>query len=107
MCGGRQAVSLCGEINAKSMNEDEFQEIIRVQQLMAQRIVQERQTDNKIALLNIVNELTENGRKRVHTEGVLFEAQQQNILEREATRLLDELEKDHLIKQKAGFVERT
>lgn len=88
------------------MNEDDFQEIIRVQQLMSQRLLQEHKTDNKIDLLNLINEMTENGKKPVQVEGLLIEAQLQNITEREATNLLEELERDQLItRPKTGWVQ--
>lgn len=87
------------------MNDDDFQEILRVQQLMAQRLMQERKTDNTVSLLEVVRELTENGRRKVHTEAVLIEAQSAGILEREATNLLDELQRNNLISRANGFVE--
>jgi len=88
------------------MNEDDFQEIIRVQQLMSQRLMQEHKTDNKIDMLNLIQELSENGKKRVQVEALLIEAQLNNMTEREATQLLEELERDNLLRRpKVGWVE--
>ena len=88
------------------MNEDDFQEIIRVQQLMSQRLLQEHKTDNKIDLLNLIQELSENGKKRVQVEALLIEAQLANMTEREAINLLDELERDQLItRPKTGWIQ--
>lgn len=81
--------------------------MLRIQQMMSKRIMQEQRTDDKIKLLNIINELTNAGSKRAQTEAVLIEASQNNIPESEVLRLFDELEADHLIRQTRGFIERT
>lgn len=87
------------------MNEDDFQEIIKVQQLMSQRLMQERKTDSKIDLLNLIQDMSENGKKPVQVEALLIEAQLTNISEREATNLLEELQRDHLIaRPKTGWI---
>lgn len=90
------------------MNEDDFQEILRVQQMMSQRLMQEQRVDRKIDLLNSINELTDGGRKRVQTEAVLIQAQLEGISEQETLQVLDELERDHMVKRsQAGWLERT
>ena len=63
--------------------------------------------DNKIDLINVINELTDYGNKRVHTEAVMLEAAANGILEREANTLLEDLEKDHLIRRTQGYIEST
>jgi DNA replicative helicase MCM subunit Mcm2 (Cdc46/Mcm family) len=89
------------------MNQDDFSEILRIQQQMSQRIMQEQRTDRKIDLLNIVNDLTDGGRKRVQSEAVLLEAAASGISEQEALSLLSELEGDHVVRRpEPGFLER-
>ena len=81
------------------MNEDEFQEIMRIQQRMGLRIAQERKVDHKIDIINIITDLGEGGKKLVQVEAVIIEAQMNDIPEREATNLLEELEQDHIIRR--------
>ncbi len=89
------------------MAREDFEEILRIQQAMSQRLMQEQRVDRKIDILNIINDLTENGRKRAQTEAVLIEASLNGIPEREALQLIDELERDHMVrKPAAGFLER-
>lgn len=89
------------------MANDSFEEILRIQQAMSQRIMAEQQVDRKIDLLDIVNELTDAGRRPVQTEAVLIEASLRGIPERDAISVLDSLERDRLVLRKDGFVERS
>ena len=88
------------------MNQKDFDEIMKVQQLMSQRLMQEQKTDHKIDLLNIIQDLTENGRKPAQTEAVLVEANIQGIGPDEAQDIIDELVKDNLVKRpRTGYVQ--
>ena len=90
------------------MNEDDFQEIMRIQQMMSQRIAQESRTDHKIDVLNIITDLGDSGRKKVQVEAIIIEAQMSGIAEREVLSLLEELTQDHLIKRtNDGYIQQT
>ena len=85
------------------MNEDDFNEVVRIQRMMAERIVEERRIDHKVDILNLIQQLLE-GKKRVAIEALILEAHNQGLQEGEVTRLLDELVNDHLIKTQEGFI---
>jgi uncharacterized protein YjcR len=74
----------------------DFDEIIRIQNLMASRIATENEVDNKLAMIEIITQI-QGKKKYVQIEEVLLEAQYQNISESETLRLLDELNKDNVI----------
>ncbi len=89
------------------MNQKDFEEIMKVQQLMSQRLMQEQTTDNKITVLNILQGLSESNQP-VQTEALLLEAQTQGISADEAQDILQTLIQDQLVKRpKTGYVQLT
>lgn len=88
------------------MNQEEFDEIMKVQQMMSQRLMQEQKTDHKIDVLNIIQDLTENGKQPAQTEAVIVEANIQGIEPDETQSIIDELEKDDLVtRPRTGYVQ--
>lgn len=68
--------------------------------------MQEQQTDQKIDVLNIIQELTENGSKLAQTEAILVEASVQGIGPDDTQELIDELVSDHLVKRpRTGYIQ--
>lgn len=86
---------------------DNFDELLKIQRQMAGMIVQESDTDRKLNVMDIVNELTTMKNKKIQVEQVLIEAQQQGIQEEDALRTIDELLDLGLIAQpEVGFLQR-
>ncbi|MBR9703278.1 hypothetical protein GOV10_04530 [Candidatus Woesearchaeota archaeon] len=74
---------------------------------MASRIVQESDTDRKLKIMDIVNDLTTMKNKKVQVEQILVEAQMQEMLEEDVTATIDELLDLGLISQpEIGFIQR-
>jgi len=74
----------------------EFDEIVRIQNLMASNIARENEVDRKLDIIEIINQLK--GKKKfVQVEEVIVEARYQNINENEVLKILDELEKDSVL----------
>jgi uncharacterized protein YjcR len=73
-----------------------FDEIIRVQNLMASRIASEDEVNSKLAMIDIITQLT-GKKKHVQVEEVILEAKYQNVSEDETLRILDELDRDYVI----------
>lgn len=90
------------------MNQKDFDEIMKVQQLMSQRLMQEQQTDHKIDVLNIVQDLTENGKRPAQVEAVLVELELSGIPSDEAQDIITELVRDRLLSRpRSGYVQVT
>ncbi len=87
------------------MDEKSFDEIMRVQQMMSKRIVQEQRVDDKISVLNIIHELAGKSAKPVQIEAIFLECEMVGIDERQAADLIADLVKDNLIKKSAGYVQ--
>lgn len=74
---------------------------------MAGRIIQESETDRKIKIMDIVNDLTTMKNKKVQVEQILVEAQMQDMIEEDVTATIDELLDLGLISQpEVGFIQR-
>ena len=89
------------------MDQNDFNDLLRIQRMMASRIIQETTVDNKIKLLDLINKLVTDRNRKVQTETVIVEAQLEGFSEDEAVRLIDELIADHLIiESEPGYLKR-
>lgn len=89
------------------MNPTEFDELLRIQRMMASRIIQETSVDNKIKLLDLINKLVSDRNRKVQKEVIIYEAQGEGFSEDEIIRLMDELIEDGLIAEpEMGYVKR-
>ena len=88
------------------MDEVEFDEIMRIQRTMASRVFEEQQTDNKIKLMGIINELTGSKNKNLQKEGIIIESINQGLTEVQVENILIDLERDRFVVQKAGYVRK-
>ncbi len=87
------------------MNPNDFEELLRVQRMMASKIAEERSYDVKIKLLEIIQSLNSARNKKIQIENILVEAQMEGLSESEILRLLDELKKDRLISEpEEGYI---
>ncbi|MFH1399951.1 MAG: hypothetical protein ABIH41_00380 [Nanoarchaeota archaeon] len=90
------------------MDENDFNDLLRTQRMMAARIVQESSVNNKIKLLDIINDLVTTKNKRIHIESIIVEAINQGFTEHETVDLIDQLKTDHLVYElQEGFLQRT
>nr|MCK4930201.1 hypothetical protein [Nanoarchaeota archaeon] len=89
------------------MDEADFEDLMRIQRLMAGRIASETETESKIKLMSIINDLVTDKNKKIHKEAMLVEAEAQGMTEAEVTRVLKSLKDDHfIIEPEEGFIKR-
>ncbi|MFH1071971.1 MAG: hypothetical protein V1743_00925 [Nanoarchaeota archaeon] len=90
------------------MNDEEFEELMRRQRMLASSIVREESVESKIKLLDIINNLVTDRNKKVHIETVILEAMNEGFTEKEAYDMIDQLKHDHLVYEtEPGFLQRT
>ncbi len=89
------------------MDNNDFNDLLRIQRMMASRIIEESSVDDKIKLLDLVNKLVTDRNRKVQKETILLEAQMEGFSENETLRLLEELIVDNLlIEPEMGYVKR-
>ncbi len=89
------------------MDEADFEDLMRIQRMMAGRIASETETESKIKLMSIINDLVTDKNKKIHKEAMLVEAEAQGMTEAEVTRVLKSLKDDHfIIEPEEGFIKR-
>ena len=89
------------------MDEADFEDLMRIQRMMASRIASETETESKIKLMSIINDLVTDKNKKIHKEAMLVEAEAQGMTEAEVTRVLKSLKDDHfIIEPTEGFIKR-
>ena len=85
----------------------DFDELMRIQRMMASRLMQEADTDNQIRLLDIIRDVG-GAKKRVPVEKVLLEARMQGLTDSEVMRILEQLKRDGLLDDsEQGYVKLT
>lgn len=90
------------------MDEQEFNDLLRQQRLLAGAIMQESSMNNKIKLMDIINELVTQRNKKIHVESVIVEAVNHGFTERETYGLIEELKRDRVVYETSpGFLQRT
>ncbi|MBC8500638.1 MAG: hypothetical protein ISS25_00810 [Nanoarchaeota archaeon] len=88
------------------MDDFDFDRLMEIQRMTASRIRQESEVDNKIKILDILNELTATKGKKIQVEEVIIEAGTQGLAESEVTATLDALKEDGMvIEPETGFVQ--
>ena len=86
------------------MKQDDFEEVLRIQRLMSERVMQEQRTDHKIVVLNALQDLGAS-RKPVQVELLLLEVQNRDVGADETQVLLEDLGRDGLVSRpRGGFV---
>jgi hypothetical protein len=80
------------------MDQTDFDEIIRRQNMMLRSVASESETDSEIKLMSI---------KKVQKEAVIIEAEMQGMDEAEVNRVLAILKADHMIiEPEPGYLKR-
>jgi len=75
----------------------EFDEIVRIQNLMSSRIAQENEVDLKLKILDIISQLLGKTKKFIQIEEIIIEGNAEGLEEGTVLSVLDQLEKDHMI----------
>ena len=89
------------------MDEADFENLMRIQRMTLRSVANESETESKIKLMSIINDLVTDKNKKVHKEAVLIEAQAEGMTEAEVERDFKALKDDHLIiEPEPGFVYR-
>ena len=90
------------------MDEASFEELLRIQNRMASLVAREAETDTKIKILTIIDEITGQKKKKVQVEHLIIEATNQGMTEKEVTDTLDKLKTDGLLAEpERGYVIKT
>ncbi|MBC8494949.1 hypothetical protein H8D36_02235 [archaeon] len=88
------------------MDDFDFDKLMEIQRMTASRIRQESEVDNKIKILDILNDLTTRPGKKIQVEAVILEGAAQGLAESEVLATLDALTSDGmLIKPDIGYVQ--
>lgn len=87
------------------MNPNDFDDLLRIQRMMASKLMEETTVDSKIKLMNILREMAGASGKRLQVEEIIIEANTQEFTETETIRILEDLLKDKYIESpEDGFV---
>jgi DNA replicative helicase MCM subunit Mcm2 (Cdc46/Mcm family) len=89
------------------MDQSDFDDLIRSQNMMMRNVADESETDSKIRIMDIINDLVTDRNRKVQKEAVLVEAEMRGLVESEANRIIDLLKTDGMIiEPEPGFVKR-
>jgi DNA replicative helicase MCM subunit Mcm2 (Cdc46/Mcm family) len=89
------------------MDQSDFDDLMRRQNMMLRSVADESETDSKIKLMDIINDLVTDRNKKVHKEAVILEAGMRGMPESEVERVLSLLKEDHMIiEPEPGFIRR-
>jgi DNA replicative helicase MCM subunit Mcm2 (Cdc46/Mcm family) len=89
------------------MDQSDFDDLIRSQNMMLRDVADESETDSKIRIMDIINDLVTDRNRKVQKEAVLVEAEMRGIVESEANRIIDLLKSDGMIiEPEPGYVKR-
>ncbi len=88
------------------LDGSEFDELMKLQRQMASSIVNDFEVDNKIKILNIIDEVA-GKKKKVQTEKVIQEAEAQGMLESDAISIIDKLKKEGMVfEPQPGYLQK-
>jgi len=89
------------------MDQADFDDLMRRQNMMLRSVADESETDSKIKLMSIINDLVTDRNRKVHKEAVIIEAETQGMDEAEVERVLNLLKADHFLTEpEPGFIKR-
>ena len=87
------------------MNPNDFDDLLKIQRMMASKIMEESSVDSKIAMMDLLREMAGSKNKRLQVEEIVVESRARGIGEAETIRGLEELLKDKFITSpEDGFV---
>lgn len=86
------------------MREGEFDELMRIQQMVTNRLSVEERMDRKLKLMELISGMVSGPDNSVMAETLRFEASQEGFSENEIERLLNELKSDGMIREQEGKI---
>ncbi len=88
------------------MDQNDFNELLKIQRMMAARIIQETTVDRKIEFTQkIIKQLTTDKNKKILKETIMHEAKQEGFTEEETQKFLEELIKEKTIEEtEEGYI---
>ena len=90
------------------MDENDWNDLMNLQRTLAQRIMTESDTDMKIKVLNIINDLNTDKQGRFRKEALLIETRHNGIQDSETQRVIDSLKGDGMLAENnSGLMQRT
>ena len=89
------------------MDQSDFDDLIRSQNMMMRNVADESETDSKIRIMDIINDLVTDRNRKVQKEAVLVEADMRGLVGSEANRIIDLLKTDGMIiEPEPGYIKR-
>lgn len=89
------------------LDDTDFDEVMKLQRQLATSMMDDFEMDSKIKLLTIFDEVSAKKRK-IQTEKLIVEAENQGMAEREITALIEKLKRDGLIfEPQPGYLQRS
>jgi hypothetical protein len=86
------------------MREGEFDELMKIQRLVTDRLSVEERMDRKLKLLEIITGMVSGPNNSVMAETLRFEASQEGFSDEEIERLLNELKSDGMVREQDGKI---
>ncbi len=84
-----------------------FDELVKIQNQIRQKLIKEESTDKKITILSLINELTSGPKEIVQKESLIIEATKRGISEDDVDKIIEQLKKDNVIfESKPGYIEK-
>jgi len=88
------------------LDEKDFDEVMRLQKQLASSVMDDFELDSKIKILTIFDELV-GSKKKIQTEKLLIEAENQGMSEMEILAVLEKLKKDGLVfEPQPGYLQK-
>ena len=89
------------------MDPNDFEDLMRQQNMMFRSVAMENEQDNKIKLIGIINNLVSDRNRKVQRAIIIHEAEAEGMGYEEVDRLLDELIRDNIIMApERGYLKR-
>ncbi len=89
------------------MNPNDFEDLMRHQNMMFRSVAMENEQDNKIKIIDIINNLVTDRNKKVLRSLIIHAAEDEGMTYDEVDRLIKELVKDNIIMEpERGYIKR-
>lgn len=79
------------------MKPNDFNDLLKIQRMMASKIMEETTVDSKIKLMDIIREMAGTKNKKLQVEEVIIEANIHGFQENETLQILEQLLTDKYI----------
>ncbi len=88
------------------LDEKEFDDVMRLQKQMSSSVIDEFELDSKIKILTIFDEVA-GSKKKIQTEKLLIEAENQGMSEFEVMSTVEKLKKDNMLfEPQPGYLQK-